>query len=499
MNDDPNYTIIVPYAASLIESLRAFGYDLPTAIADLIDNSIYAGAKEIWIEFLWDGENSTITITDNGHGMSDSELINAMRAGSRNPLENRDENDLGRFGLGLKTASFSQCRRLSVRSKIKNGKTSACCWDLDYVAQKNEWRLLNLTGTKSDKFGKRLNSLESGTTVLWEKMDRIVKDNDVKNEKDHNIFLERIERVRLHLEMVFHHFLEGRDPLKIFVNNRRIEPWDPFLAREKATQVLAEESLQIFGDRIVVIPYVLPHISKMDREKHEKAAGINGWNAHQGFYVYRNKRMLVHGDWLGLPFAKEEHFKLARILIDIPNSMDLEWDIDVRKSKARPPDALRGDLKRIAAITRKKASDIYRHRGKVIARENAASHIFVWERKVKHGKAFYSVNRKHPLVSEVLDESGELKKQIGAMLRLLEETIPVTWIVMNNAENPDQQPVPFEGRPTEHVISVMKEVYSALLNSGQTPNDAIARLRNMEPFDHYPELVQCLSETIRKE
>lgn len=490
------YELAVPYASSLIESLRAFGYDLPTALADLIDNSIYADATEIWIEFLWDGENSTVTITDNGRGMNDKDLVEAMRPGSKNPLEDRDANDLGRFGLGLKTASFSQCRCLTVRSKVKNGNTATRCWDLAYVAKTNEWRLLDQSGIESDKF-KRLATLVSGTAVLWENMDHVVKGTDVKNEADHNIFLERIEQVREHLAMVFHRFMEGRNALKIRLNEKMIEPWDPFLTSEKATQVLAEESLQIFKDRIIVIPYVLPHISKMDKDRHEAASGIKGWNAHQGFYVYRNKRMLVHGDWLGLPFAKEEHFKLARILVDIPNSMDHEWDIDVRKSKARPPDALRPDLKRIAALTRRKASDIYRHRGKVVSRENSASHVFVWERKVKHGKTFYSVNRKHPLVAEILENSGELKKQINAMLRLLEETIPVTWIVMNNAEKPDQHSIPFEGQASAQVMEVMKQIYAALLRSGQSPVAALERLRNMDPFEHYPALLQVLTESIK--
>ena len=119
--------------------------------------------------------------------------------------------------------------------------------------------------------------------------------------------------------------------------------------------------------QIAIVPYVLPHVSRISAEQHARAAGIRGWNQHQGFYVYRNERLLVPGDWLGLPFAKEEHFKLARIQLDIPNSMDHEWDIDVTKSKAKPPDALRAELRRIAGVTRQRASAVYRHRGKVQA------------------------------------------------------------------------------------------------------------------------------------
>jgi len=95
------------------ESLRAFGYDLPNAIADLVDNSILAEARNIWIDFKCDGENSSICVTDDGNGMSEREMLDSMRPGSRNPLDTRDPKDLGRYGLGLKTASFSQCRRLT--------------------------------------------------------------------------------------------------------------------------------------------------------------------------------------------------------------------------------------------------------------------------------------------------------------------------------------------------------------------------------------------------
>src|SRR4051812_18044856 len=136
------YDLAEPFAPAMIESLRAFGYNLPTAIADLLDNSITAGARNIWLNFFWDGAESYLTICDDGQGMTRKELFDAMRPGSRNPLEVRGQGDLGRFGLGLKTASFSQCRRLTVKSKVEGGRASTRCWDLDYVNQTNEWRLL---------------------------------------------------------------------------------------------------------------------------------------------------------------------------------------------------------------------------------------------------------------------------------------------------------------------------------------------------------------------
>src|SRR5258708_3144611 len=106
-----------PHAGNMIEDFRSIGYSLQTAIADIVDNSIAAKEKNIWIDLEWNGENTAVIITDDGIGMSKDELINAMRPGSKNPLADRSSEDLGRFGLGLKTASFSQCRILTVATK----------------------------------------------------------------------------------------------------------------------------------------------------------------------------------------------------------------------------------------------------------------------------------------------------------------------------------------------------------------------------------------------
>ena len=497
--DEDDCDVAEPFASSMSQSLRAFGYDLPSAIADLVDNSIFAAARNIWIDFNWDGKDSSICITDDGRGMAEKEMLDAMRPGSRNPLDARDPRDLGRYGLGLKTASFSQCRRLTVRSMRQGSKPVTRCWDLDFIQQKDKWLLIKCARKESEPNLFRLAKMECGTSVLWEKMDRIVADQDVDNQVHENLFHQRIDGVKNHLAMVFHRFMEGKNRLTIFVNNREIEPWDPFLTSQKATQQLADEAIALFQDRVNVVPYVLPHLSKLTKKVHDDAAGIKGWNAHQGFYVYRNKRLLVPGDWLGLPFAKEEHYKLARILLDIPNSMDQQWEIDVTKSKARPPDALRKDLKRIADLTRSRASDIYRHRGRVIARTNSAPHVFAWDKKVKHGKIFYSINREHPLVKDVISNSGVGKSRVNALLRLLEETVPVAWIVMSNAENPDQQSVPFEQSPSSQICDIMREVFTALTRSGMTKKEALHRLRTMEPFDRYPEAVEAFVELIQAE
>ena len=443
--DEEECDLAEPLAAPMIESLRAFGYDLPGAISDLIDNSIFAKAANIWVDFFWAGDRSTICVTDDGDGMTEASLVDAMRPGSRNPLESRDPKDLGRYGLGMKTASFSQCRRLTVRSKTASKQTATRCWDLDFVAFRKKWLLLREAGKGTEPNFTRLSSLAHGTAVLWENMDRITRGQGADDAAHKRYFHSRIRAVEQHLAMIFHRFMEGKRKLNVFVNDNSVAPWDPFLKSEKATQQLADENIAHLKTRMNIVPYVLPHISKITAEKHTKAAGIRGWNLHQGFYVYRNERLLVAGDWLGLPFAKEEHFKLARIQLDIPNSLDQEWEIDVTKSKARPPDSLREDLKRIAEATRKRASEVYRHRGKVSARQSSLDFVFVWQQKIGGGKYRYRINREHPFIKNRLEVGGEETEQL---LRLIEETVPVPLLAITNSEHPDQHATPFEGAPS---------------------------------------------------
>lgn len=492
--NDETYDVVPPEPGAMIESLRAFGYSLETAIADLIDNSITAGSKNIWLDFNWKGGNSTISIKDDGCGMNEEKLVNSMRAGSKNPLEDRDADDLGRFGLGLKTASFSHCRKLTVGSKKDDEMIFLRSWDLDYVNKCGEWRLLNVDKNYSEGLFSTLENMKSGTIVLWEQIDRVVKGSDVCNPKHQNMFYENIDSVKNHLAMVFHRYLENTGNFKIHVNGRALKPWDPFLRNHPSTQQLPKEPLYTYGKKIIVQPYILPHRSKMDDETYELAAGPGGWNARQGFYIYRNNRLIVAGDWLGMGFKKEDHTKLARISVDIPNSLDDEWKIDVKKSTAKPPAQLRDDFKRLARLTIERATSVYRHRGKIIQRKNADDFVFPWETKVIHEKYFYSINRKHPLVDDVLKSAGDQKRKISAMLRLIEETIPVPLITLNNSEKPDNLPVPFENTPSEELKIVVRETWDSLKKAGVPSVEAKNRLLNMEPFCDYPEQILSFIE-----
>jgi hypothetical protein len=329
-------------------------------------------------------------------------------------------------------------------------------------------------------------------------LDRIVPDADVADSKAQQSFLELAEEVVTHLGMVFHRFMIGSRPLRIFVNGTEkqnaVKPWKPFLEDDPATQHLQPERIRYKTSVIKISAFVLPHHDKLPADVFQETAGPKGWNAHQGFYVYRNRRLLVAGDWLGFGFAKEEHYKLARIQIDIPNSIDADWNIDVKKSHARPPDRIRRDLKRIADLTRKRAVEVYRHRGKTLARGLSQPHVFAWK-PVKRGKKnFYQINREHPLIKRALSIPTEHCASVKALLRLLEETVPVEQIWLDKSDAPDDHGRPFESVRERDLIEVMNHVYVVLRQEGFSPAEARRRISAMDAFADFPEIIASLSD-----
>jgi len=508
VNKDTDFDFVPPSAGSMIESLRAYGYSPGTAVADLIDNSISAGAKKVSIVFHWAGAESKVIILDDGFGMDEETLRNAMRPGSHNPLAPRAESDLGRFGLGLKTASFSQCRRLTVASRVLAGNIHIRCWDLDYVQEVNDWRLLKSPTPASEGFIASLQNLNHGTIVLWEKVDRLV-DNDCNSAdaKAQEMFHNTVMAVKQYIAMVFHRLLRSnrhQDGLDILINGdseeNRIQPWDPFLVQHPSTQKSPPEPLRHpYGD-VIVKGFVLPHKDRMTPAEAEFAAGIGGWGARQGFYVYRNRRLLVPGSWLGLgdgrPWAKEEQYKLARIRVDIPNSADLAWQIDVKKSTAHPPTLLRNRLYELASKVRRDARDVFVHRGASKPRSTSAEFIRVWMPKnVKKQQAYY-IDRTHPLVQAVTDLlPADEQQPFKALLRLLEETIPVGRIWLDIAEGADVQATPFETADDKEKKRMVVLMYRLLRkNRGLSHDGAKTQLFIMEGFDGMGQYIKDLTE-----
>ncbi len=330
------FELAIPDPKNLIHSLRDIGYSLETAMADIIDNSITANASKIDIYVHFDMFDSYIIISDNGSGMSKSELCRAMQLGSFDPLASRNKKDLGRFGLGLKTASFSQSSKLSVISKQETDLIGRY-WDLDHIAESKIWEIGLYTSNNIRSIPKIEMLSETGTMILWEKLDRLI---DVKSKrKTEDIFWEKIDSAREHLGLVFHRYITGERGLKklsITINGDLIQSFDPF---EGAGKYFPDEEI----NNIKIEAFQLPHISKVPIKQYKKLAGKDDYTKSQGFYVYRNSRLLIHGTWFRL--AKQSvSSQLARVKIDLPNSEDFAWSIDIKKSRATPPDSIKLEL-----------------------------------------------------------------------------------------------------------------------------------------------------------
>lgn len=478
--------IVEPYS-SLIENFRAFGYTLPDALADIVDNSIAAAATNVWIEFKYVEGNSFITIRDDGDGMSKDELKEALRPGTQNPQAERHSRDLGRFGLGLKSASFSQCRRVTVISKRKDSSVHHRAWDLDYIQECGKWQLLDYLS--SPALGESLAKASQGTIVFWEKLDRIVYGHNNKLlpiEK----FLELIRESEKHLAMVFHRYIE-KGKIRLFLNKRIVAAWDPFLRDEEATQVMPEE---VYNDgNIVLKGYVLPYGSKISQEKYDKAAGPGGWTAQQGFYIYRKERMLITGDWLGM-MRKTESTRLARIMVDIDSKLDHAWQLDIRKSRAIPPGFFREEMKRYGLAVRKVATEVYNHRGQIEKRKiiGTSGFTFAWNIEEINGRQFYKINRQHPQVLELMENPAIPKKQLKNLLLLLESTLPISAIFANESINNDRSGNTETPLEETDINEMMKAVYIRLQKQNKTEEEILEELYLIDPFGNYPHLIEAL-------
>jgi hypothetical protein len=415
--------------------MRDMGYSLETAVADLVDNSITAKATRIDIICDASLEEPCLAILDNGSGMTPAELLLAMRHGTER--RDREAGDLGRFGLGLKTASFSQCRLLTVLTR-RGGVTSAAEWDLDHIDREDDWLLAVLEEDEMATlpYAERLG--RSGTLVLWRKPDRLL-DNSAREHWQGTISA-KLDTLGRHLSLVFHRYLAGPVPghkkkISITVNGGPVEPFDPFCTTNKATQVLPEESAHV-GDVVVKLqPYVLPHHSHLTAKEHDFYQDRSDFLANQGAYIYRNSRLMAWGDWFRL-VPKGEANKLARVQIDFPNSLDEAWTIDIKKSRAHPPREVKEALRKIIDQVADRSARVHRGRGQKLFSEIKAP---LWERHASHEGIRYSVNMTHPLVEALRGVlPGPALKTLDLLLEAVTAALPVEAIYSDYATSPKE-------------------------------------------------------------
>lgn len=342
---------MIPSAKRLINSLRDMGYDFPQAVADIVDNSVEARATVVAIDIEFDGDDSWVRIADNGRGMKPEQLREAMRYGAEREY---DGDDLGKFGLGLKTASMSQCQRLSVASRwnAERADIAAYSWDLEHIEKTNKWEILPIERNGLGPAIRQPLKDTVGTVVLWEKLDRILGYKLPYGEMARKRLSQTCREIEIHLAMVFHKFLAGEvrgKRFKILLNGNEIRPWDPFCTNQAKTKKLQPISIPIehegVSGEVLFEPYVLPHQDDfVPPDAFRQASGPANWNQQQGFYIYREGRMIQSGGWSNLR-APDEHTKLARVAVSFSRKLDEAFKINVAKMRVQMPAIIRDSVR----------------------------------------------------------------------------------------------------------------------------------------------------------
>lgn len=479
---------LTPNPAMMITSLRDIGYSFVSAVADIIDNSISAHAGHINIISHWNNGTPYLAVVDDGEGMSEKELIEAMRFGCKNPLDIRDNEDLGRFGMGMKTASISQCKKLTVLSK-KDNMISIAIWDVDsiYNSVSPQWTLeifRQIGACNSSElyniYTQYLDAAKNGTIIFWEKLDRIgaagTSQNDLEKNHTHSLAL-----LKEHLELTFHRFLSpdpGHKKTRIYINGNQLEAFNPFNPNSMTTIDMQEREIHYEGEVITVQAYILPHHNKVSAEEYKRYEGAEGYLNSQGFYLYRNRRLIIKGTWFRL-IRRNELNKLIRIRVDIPNTLDHVWRIDIKKSNAELPDAIKKDLKLIIERIQETGKNVYKHRGYKL-KDKVVSPL--WRRTESDGKLSYTINRENPLLGRIIEALPEkLQNELDDYISMLEANFPRDHFFADMGDSPEKMKQP------EVNLTILFSLVDRLLESKSNMTEK--ELLQTEPFSNYPDQI----------
>lgn len=482
-------TIVVTPDPALLESMRSIGYTVEAAVADVIDNSLAAEASHIEILVSADGPFE-IAIADDGTGMSRGEAVNAMRLASTRPSQQRRPNDLGRFGLGLKTASLSQCRTLTVVSK-KDGGVTALQWNLDHVVDTGDWSLIELEPSEAEAlFGYEWFSERStGTLVHWGDLDQLTTTQGNQQED-----LDRVaQRVRDHVALVFHLFNTGDGIRKVgfAMNGAPIIPIDPFMASSRLTNKTVWESINVDGREVRLMAYTLPYLNRLSPADRARALKLGGLRETQGFYVYRGSRLVIWGNWFRV-MPRSEMAKLTRVRVEIPNSLDHLWALDVKKSHADPPPAVRRRLSELAKTMVLPSEKVQRFRGRRV--DQMGEIDFMWVPRLNGAEFSYEVNAEHPTVSAFASSLSEgQKKQFELVLEDLQNTFPM--VDAHNRMSGDGVP---ESPEDGDLITRALAGWSLARSHGLERELFIHALSRSDPYCLVPEFERQLREALEQ-
>jgi hypothetical protein len=465
-----------PIASSLMATARSFGnYDLAAALADLVDNSIQAKAKNIFISFEPVKGDVIVRIRDDGLGMSKDKLIYSMRPASGNPNDPRDASDLGRFGWGLKSASFSQAKILSVVTWTSSD-CSAAVWNIDDL---EDWSMDLFQGQDALKLLKSPPASSSGTEVIWTNCDRLLDLAGPSNLDEQ--LSDKISYAKRQLSLVFHRYLSGEagEKLNIVVQGSALAAIDPFMSKHPATQTIDEDKIPLDSGSVIKIkPFTIPHFSKLTVEEKNSLGGDEGLVRNQGFYVYRNKRLIISGTWFRL-MPHGELSQLTRIRVDLPNTLDKDWKITLDKSDAQLPVALRSRLKDYIRKFSRQSTDANKKRG---ANLSISKKEPVWKRVSQDGRIRYLINRDHPLIWEMISESKDMKITREA-LNIIESYVPTDSMILDReASNLNQVQAITDPEIFEALIDACLMTYLRQEGEKPTLKEFLDFVESMEPF-----------------
>lgn len=467
-----------------MESMRSVGYTLEAALADLVDNSISAGCTEVDIEFSTE-PYEYVSIVDNGSGMSLDGARLAMRLAGMSPLADRREDDLGRFGLGLKTASLSQCRDLTLVTLGPDGLV-ALEWDLDHLARTGRWSVKILDAEEARRLPGTADVMAQGrgTMVLWRSLDALRAQVG-----DDTGFDRAMLHAREHLQLVFHRFIAGEHgrSFQIRMNGQPLDVVDPFLQSHKATAKGPEETFRVDGSTVRVRPFTLPHLARLSTKDRQRAMLAGSLRDTQGFYVYRAQRLVIWGTWFRIR-PKEDLSKLARVRVDIPNTLDHLWALDIKKSAAQPPPEVRQRLRRFGEKMVEPSQRTFTYRG----RKADDPVIRAWN-LVENGAEFrYEINRDHPLLSAVADRVGpDAVPALQQYLRLLELSFPADDLFSRLSSDAGRANLP--ASEDEH-LEQARALWAAFRSTSADTKQFVSIMRQVEPFS---ELVDAESLLLR--
>ena len=494
---------LLPKAATLMGSLRSMGYSFESAIADVIDNSISAHASKVQVLFPTSPlADLAVGIMDNGEGMSNEELLEAMRYGSMASEEQRADDDLGRFGMGLKSASLSQCRRLTVIS-FDGIEYHGYRWDYSYIIEKQDWIIQELSKEEIElvPFADAFILQKAGTLVVWDDFDVLSKSS---GGQIYETLIELRNTVEQSLALIFHRYLSATDDtkLEIQINNLSVSPLDPFLERHPKTTSKKERTIAIPDsegvERLIHIkPYVLPFATDLKEKDKKLIGGIENLRAKQGFYIYRNKRLIIWGTWFGMN-KRAELTKNARIRVDIPNSLDDIWAIDIKKQNASIPKKILNQMKKTVMDALEISVNQQTYRGRTNKINDNIDYI--WERKEgRNDTFFYQINRGSKLYQYIREKmSDEDITYLDMLITEIEKNIPIQQMYIDKSN---------EAIRVEEADSRLDDLFQmavAMVNNLQSLRDdsiesIIEDLMKSEPFCHYSKLKELLIKNLQDE